>query len=388
MSLRSRLIVLVVSIPILIFSVVGGFISKAVAKEDSYQHLRVFEDVVSLVTNNYVEGVDIDKVMVGALRGLADGLDPDSSYLQPQEVRLVEQNAPLPDGTAGIELTRQYYLRIIAVRDGSPAGRAGLTTGDYIRAIDGRSTRDMSVFSGARALHGVPGTKVSLTVIRGNAAEPHVIDLTLDKDAAPDLRVRSAAPGVGYVRIAAFGPDLPTRLQSELAALSRQGAASIVLDLRSTAEGPIDRGLSAARLFVASGTLAVREGRGQAKETFSAGSGDGSVTSPLVILINSGTSGAAEVFAAALAGNKRAQLIGERTLGRSAVQRLVKLPDGSGLWLSVARYLTPSGAALHGRGLVPDVEVEEPELEFGIKPPTADPVLDKALAVLSVKKAA
>jgi carboxyl-terminal processing protease len=144
MTFRTRLVVLLVSTPLVAFAVVGGLLGKTVTREESYQHLRIFEDVVSLIVNNYVEEVEVDRVMEGAMRGLADGLDPDTSYLTPAEVSLVERKVEPEPGDVGIELTRQYYLRVIAARDGSPAARAGLHTGDYVRVIDGEPTRHMS----------------------------------------------------------------------------------------------------------------------------------------------------------------------------------------------------------------------------------------------------
>jgi len=135
MSSRTRAIVMAISAPVIAFAIVGGFLGKVMAREDTYQHLKIFDDVVGLISSNYVEEVNLDKVMSGAMRGLADGLDPDSAYLSPEEVAQVESNAPLPSGNVGIELTRQYYLRVIAARDGSPAAKAGLRTGDYVRAI-------------------------------------------------------------------------------------------------------------------------------------------------------------------------------------------------------------------------------------------------------------
>src|SRR5258708_17543993 len=177
MSARSRLIVMSISAPVIAFAIVGGFLGRVMAREDTYQHLKIFDDVVSLISSNYVEEADIDKVMKGAMHGLADALDPDSAYLTPAQVKQVESGAPLPPAGVGLELTRQYYLRVIAARDSSPAAKAGLRTGDYIRAINDIPTRDMSVCEGMRALRSAPGSKVSVTVIRGNAADPHVVEL-------------------------------------------------------------------------------------------------------------------------------------------------------------------------------------------------------------------
>ena len=148
----------------------------ASAQGESYRSLRIFNDVVKLIIDNYVEEVDVDKVMHGAMHGLADGLDPDSAYLDAQQMKGLAQTAA-DTAHPGIELTRQYYLRVVAARDGSPAARAGLKPGDYVRSIDGQSTRDTTVFEGMRLLRGKAGTKVKLAILRGNAAEPHEVEL-------------------------------------------------------------------------------------------------------------------------------------------------------------------------------------------------------------------
>jgi carboxyl-terminal processing protease len=388
MSSRTRVIVMSISAPVIAFAIVGGFLGKAMAREDTYQFLKPFDDVVNLITNNYVEDVNVDKVMRGGMRGLADGLDADSAYLTAEEVKQVESGTPLPAGDVGIELTRQYYLRVIAARDDSPAAKAGIRTGDYIRAINETPTREMSVWEGQRALRGAPGSKVSVTLIRGNAADPHVIELTREAPPSADVSGRIAAPGVGYVRVAAIGAATSEHVKSRISELTKNGATKLVIDIRRTASGMLDNGLELARLFVANGTLAHREARGSARETIAAASGDGAITLPVALLVDNGTAGAAELFAAALAGNRRADLIGEHTIGRAALQRLIKLPDGSGLWLSTSRYLTPAGAPLHEKGLEPTVVVDEPDVDFGQTPPPGDPVLEKALERFTTKKAA
>jgi len=378
-----------ISAPVIAFAIVGGLLGKVIAREDTYQYLKVFDDVVSLVTSHYVEDINVDKVMKGAMHGLADGLDPDSAYLTVDEVKQVESGVPLPPAGIGLELTRQYYLRVIAARDNSPAAKAGLRTGDYIRAINNVPTRDMSVWEGVRALRGAPGSKVTLTVIRGNAADPHVVELTREADAPAAVTSKIAAAGIGYLRIPGIGANTASQVKSHVAELTKGGAGKLVIDIRRTTSGSFDEGLALARLFVGKGTLAVRETKGGPRETITAGSNDGSIAAPAVLLIDTGTSGAAELFASALTGNQRADLIGEHTIGRAAQQKLIKLPDGAGLWLSTSRFLTPSGAQLHEKGLEPTVAVEEPDVtEFGAQPPSGDPILEKAIERLSEKKAA
>ncbi len=387
MSFKTRVSVLLVSTPVLAFVLIGGLLGNNAAArtpgDDKFQSLRVFEDVVSLVMQTYVEEVKVGAVMEGAMRGLADGLDPDSAYLTAAQVK--QSQTPLPAGDIGIELTRQFYLRVIAARDDSPAARAGLQTGDYVRAIDGKATRDLTVFEGTRLLRGTPGSKVVLTVIRGNAAEPHEVTLVREKSSAPSVTSKVLDGGVGYVRIPAFSAATAGDLKRVAGELEKSGAKALVIDVRRTAEGNIEDGIAAARLFVKSGTLTAKAGRAKdakaeaPKGAVVAGPGDGTITLPVQLLVTAGTSGAAEVFAAALSGNKRADLVGEHTLGRAAAQKLVSLPESRGLWLTYARYLTPAGESIHGKGLKPDVAIDEPDVDFGATLPKSDPILDAAL---------
>jgi carboxyl-terminal processing protease len=320
--------------------------------------------------------------MRGAMRGLADGLDADSAFLTPELVKTFEGNTNPGPADIGVELVRQYYLRIVSTRDGSPAAKAGLRTGDYIRAIDGKATRDMSAFEGTRLLHGAAGTKVMLLIIRGNAADPHELTVVRERPAAADVSSKIAGPATGYVRVQEFTKESPARIKQAFDTLAKNGASRYIIDLRNNSRGDLDDGIAAARLFVKSGTLTVKQSK-TTKEPVTAMAGDGAITSKIVLLTNPGTSGAAEVFAAALIGNKRAEAVGERTLGRTARQKLVKLPDGSGLLLSTLRYQSPDGKDIHEKGLAPEVEVNEPEVEFGSVPPPGDPILDRALKVIA-----
>lgn len=394
MTFKTRLSVLLVSTPVLAFVLIGGLMGNAAAtsQDDKIRNLRVFDDVVSLVMSNYVEEVKVDKAMEGALRGLAEGLDPDSAYLTAAQVKELESGKGAAEGDVGLSLTRQFYLRIVAARDASPAAAAGLQTGDYVRAIDGKSTRDMSVFEGVRLLRGQPGTKVTLTVLRGNAAEPHDVVVTREKIAAPQVTSKMLENGVGYVRIPGFSASTAAEVKQQAAELTGAGAKALIVDVRRATDGDIEHGIATAKLFVKSGTITAKAGREEkdkpgAREVIAAQAGDGAITFPVELLVSAGTSGPAEVFAAALKGNKRANLVGEHTIGRAALQKLVKLPEGRGLWLTYARYLTPAGEPIHGTGLKPDVPVDEPDVEFGATLPKSDPVLDAALEQLKKSSA-
>jgi carboxyl-terminal processing protease len=322
------------------------------------------------------------------MRGLVDSLDPMSAYLSSTEVTQARANTPLPAGDVGLVVSRQFYLRIVGVRDGSPAARAGLRPNDYIRGIDNKPTREVSAFTGTRLLRGAPGSKVELTVLRGNAAEPHVVTLVREVPSGPTVNTVRMPSGVAVVRVSSFSEGTATTLGTVFEGLARSGASGAVLDLRGVADGPIDEGITASRLFVKTGTLATRAERDKPNVEIAAKSGDGRITLPVVLLVSNGTAGAAEVFANALDGNGRADIVGEPTAGLAAVQRLVTLSEGRGLWMTYARYLAHDGESIHERGLRPDVAVESPNVAFDDAPPATDVMLAKAVEHLTSRAAA
>lgn len=385
MTTRTRLAILFITAPVLAFAVVGGLMGKTLPRQETYPHLRVFDDVFSLTTGNYVETVDVDRLMHGAMHGLAESLDADSAYLTPEQAKLAQAGTDAGAGDTGLELTRQYYLRVVAARDGSPAARAGVRPGDFIRLIGTTPTRELSVWEGERLLRGAPGSKVSLTIIRGNAAEPHVVEVTRDAltPLAPTTKMANAT--IGYVRLPEFTPATAASLRTAVGQLQKSGARAVVIDVRGTARGPYPAGIEAARLFVAAGTIALLDARGATRQTISATAGDGSLTLPVSVLTDFGTAGAAELFAAAVSGTKRGETVGERTNGHAAQQKLFPLPDGAALWMSYAWFLTPAGTPLHERGLQPDVAVAQPDVDFGTPPPAADATLDKAIERLTAR---
>lgn len=387
MTRKTRWFVFLVSTPLVALVTVGGLMgTPRAAAPQSNGHLRVFEDVLRLVLNAYVEDVNIDKVMDGAMHGMTDGLDTSSAFLQPDEVRAIESKAALPAGDIGLVVTRQYYLRVLGVRDGSPAAKAGLQTGDYVRMIDGKPTRDMPGIVGMRMFRGQPGSKVSITVIRGNTADPHTFDLVRET-LNGDLVKTSSVDGVARVRVSSFGAGTAAALAAAFEGLAKNKTPGAVIDLRGVADGTPDDGVRAARLFVKSGTLAIRAGRTSEPVKIAAAAGDGAITLPVVLLVSNGTSNAAEVFAAALSGNARAELVGEPTAGVAAVQKLDKLPEDYGLWLTYERYMTVDGAnPIHERGLPPAVAIQNPVPGFDELPPATDAPLAKAVERLKAKK--
>ncbi len=384
MTDRTRYLILVVTAPILAYTLVGGLLGREVELEGTYRHLRIFEDVVSLVSNNYVEEVEPVDVMKGALWGLAEGLDPESAYLTADEVATHEAGDADGDAGVGLVLTRQYYIQVVATRDGSPAAEAGLQPGDFIRSIDGHPTRMMSTVRGHQLLQGAPGSSVTLTVIRGNAAEPTDLELTRGNERTANVTSRLVSDGVGYVRIAEFDATTADAVTSATSGLTEQGADRLVVDLRGTATGSYDAGLDAAAVFTDAETLAIRETT-EEQTPIERSDIDATIEAPVVLLTDFGTAGAAELFTAALTNAERAETVGLRTAGRAAEQTLVPLPDGGGLLLSSARYLTASGDPIHRAGVEPAVIAQPPVAEIGteLEDPDEDPMLDRALEHLA-----
>lgn len=391
MTDRTRFAVFVLTLPVMAYTLLGSVLERVVAQEGAYRHLRIFEEVVSLVTGNYVEQVDADRIMQGALWGLGEGLDPESSYLTPDEVLLHDAGPDDAEVGVGLTLTRQYYVQVVAARDGSPAAGAGLRPGDHLRQIDGNPTRAMSVVRARQLLRGTAGSTVSLEVVRGNAAEPVTLDLVRGDGRSANVTSRLAAPGVGYLRIAEFDATTAGAIGAAHDSLTEQGAERLVIDLRGTATGAFDSGIAAAELFTDAEPLVLRESS-DGRQPVARGARQPSIAAPVALLTDFGTAGAAELFAAALTDAGRAETVGIRTAGRAAEQTLVPLPDGGGLLLSSTRYLTAGGESIHRQGVAAAVPVQEPAPELTPEAPPeseapdedpGDPVLDRALEHLA-----
>lgn len=385
MSSRTRLLALAASTPLVILVMVGGLLGAArpATGQQGAEHLKVFVDVLRLTVGAYVEAPDVDKVMDGAMRGLTDGLDPLSSYLPPAEVRALQAKTPLPTADVGVIVSKQFYLRIVGVRDGSPAAKAGLRSGDFIRAIDDAATRDMSAHTGARLLAGAPGSRTTLLVLRANVVEPRPVDLVREVPATTRATGRRLPGGQAYVRVASFGPGAVDQIRTSVAALGSAANSGLVIDLRDTADGTPQDGAAAARLFVKTGTLSTQLARNAAPVVTAAASGDGALTMPVVLVVSVGTAHAAEVFAGALTDNKRATLVGTPTAGLAGTQTLVTLPDEHGLLLTTSRFMRADGTTpIHARGVRPDVLVELPLVAFDEAAPAVDAALARAVDAL------
>lgn len=376
MSFRSKFALVVLSASLALYTVVGGLYATRAQqpKNDPSAQLRIFENVLQHIQNDYVDEPNLDKVRAGALRGLAYGLDPYSTYLTPEQVRDYNDKADDKKTSIGAELSQvASYLYVIAPVKGSTAEQAGVRGGDIIEYIDGKATRDISLYDARELLNGAPGTEVKLRILRANA-RPQTITVTRGAFKVPAAEARMEAGKIGILRINSLsdgeGADVRARLQE----LVKQGAQKIVLDLRSAAGGSLSEGVNVANLFIKDGTLAQTIGReNKTLKTFTADPKATIFNGPVVALIDGGTAGAAEVIASALLERKRGEVVGEKSFGAGAEQQLFTLRDGDGLLLTTTKWASASGKPFlgtdrAGSGVVPSVEVKRPELAEAIDP--------------------
>jgi carboxyl-terminal processing protease len=376
MSFRTKFILILLSATLTLYTVVGGWISTRAQQpaNDPNAQLRIFESVLQHIQNDYVDEPNMDKVRAGALRGLAYGLDPYSTYLTPEQVR--EYNAANKDNQAGIgaELSQYLsYLYVIAPMKGSPADQAGLQAGDIIEYIDNKATRDISLYDAKQLLNGPAGSEVKLRVLRANAS-PLTISVKRGTSRAAAAEARMEAGRVGILRINSFGDGDAAEVRTRLQDLLKQGAQKVVIDLRDTAGGSLSEATAVANLFVKDGTIAQTIGReGKALRTFTADPKATIFAGPVVALINAGTAGAAEVVASALLERDRGQVVGEKSFGAGTEQQLFQLRGGDGLLLTTVKWATGNGKTFLGEdrthsGVAPSVEVKGPEAAETIDP--------------------
>ena len=386
MSHRTRLLVALVSTGLIGYIAVGSFLGRVLG-DTSYGQLAIFNEVVRLVLDSYVEPVNVDRAMAGARLGMADALDGDSSYLDPEEFRLLQQPPREPEAEVGLVLTRRFsFVMVVAARPGSPADKAGLRPGDILKAIDERHTRPMPAVVADRLLRGAPGSSVKLGVLRAGA-DPFEVTVVRERvlPAAPQGRMIEG--GTGYVQVTDIGPATADDVRTLVEGLAREGAARLVLDLRDAAHGAPADGAKVAELFLQGGPVAKRVGRRAEEELLQADAARSAWSGPLVVLVDNGTAGPGEIVAAALLDAGRAKLVGERTFGRAAVTKTVPLPEG-GLVLTVAKYMSPKGTSIHGQGLTPSVPVAADDEEDEDRPEGTlrpDRILEKGLDVLKAE---
>lgn len=376
MSFRGKLWVLVISGFIAIYAVIGGlpFVGDVLTTQaqqpinDAGAQLRIVESVLQHIQNDYVDEPDMEKVRMGALRGLAGGLDPYSSFLTAQQVKEYQANRTNSSRVGvGAEFSQvSAYLYTISVTKGSPAEKAGLKAGDVIEYIDAKATRDISLYDARQLLMGAPGSSVKLRVLRAGE-KPQTITVTRGTFQVPKVESKIDPSRVGIVKVYSLEQGEAEDVKNQVQSLTKQGIQKIVLDLRGVAAGSIDEAVAVSNLFIKDGELAKVLGRdNKVVKTFTADPANHIFDGKLAALIDLGTAGAGEVVASAILDRKRGEVVGERSFGAGTEQQLFTLRGGDGLLLTTAKWASPSGQAFLGEdratmGVKPSVEVKRPD---------------------------
>lgn len=368
----------------------GWFGVHAGSEQDgAYNQMRVYAEVLKRIQTDYVTTPNINDVTDGALHGLLDSLDPDSSYLTPAENKIYKDKPAAGDAQVGLTISKRYgYVSVVSVVPGSPAAKAHLSDGDVIEAIDNQSSRQLSLAIARLMLEGKPGTTVTVSVIRPFKADPDKITLTRTVTPLPPVEEQEYEnSSVLYLKP---GELTAARVDEIAAKLKADGKGrKILLDLRdSTGSDPM-QGIRLANFFIKQGTLAMLVGQKVPEQTFTADPAQWITDAPLVVLVNHGTFGPAELTAGAIEDTKRGDVVGERTFGEDSVQKTIELPDGAALLLTVAKYESPDGNKIQDNAVAPTVAVDQQSNDDGLEPVVnkTDDILDKGLALLKAKTA-
>jgi len=332
-------------------------------QERAYKSLTVYGEVLQKIQQDYVDEPNMHLVTAGALHGLLESLDPESSYLTPREYTEYKQKlASANPGDTGLTLSKRYgYVIVISVLPESPAEKAGIHSGDIFESVAGFTTREMSVGQAMNLLRGAPGGGVKVGVIRRGKNEPENVDIIREKLVPAKIVSQKTDPDILALRLTTLEAGRADEVRSRLQDAEKQGIHKVILDLRTCGRGPISEGLAVARLFIASGNLATLRGQTVSAQTLAAEPSKVVWKGPVSILIDGTTSGAAEVLASAMVGTHRGDVVGERTFGLASQQKLITIDDGSALILTVANYYNANGKSILEEGVTPS-EVVRPEL--------------------------
>lgn len=360
MSNRLKVLFASLSVGIILFALAGAFGVRASSNEGAYRQLGVYSEVLSRIRSEYVEEPNITQVTDGSLHGLLESLDANSSYLTPTEYRHYRAQKSNGKGDIGATVSKRFgYAAVVATIPGGPADKAGIDTGDIIEAIEGKSTRDLSLAEVKGLISGEPGSNVSFSIVRARRAEPQKVTVTRDVTSIPPASSKMLEENIGYVKVDTLSKGKSQEVAAKVKELQKAGAKKLILDLRNCADGEENEGIATANLFLDHGMITYLQGQKYSRETFNADPGKAVTNLPLVVMVNHGTAGPAEVAAGALLENARADVVGDKTFGMGSVQKLIDMPDGSALILSVAKYYTPSGKAIQDTAITPNILVAD-----------------------------
>jgi len=364
MNSRAKFYVVFASTSLAAMLLVGAVIGKSASPDGPYHHLAVYTEVLSRIKSEYVEEPDMKSVTLGALNGLLESIDPFASYLNADQYKEYLKNKDAHKGDVGLVLSKRAgYIGVVSALPGSPAAQAGIAAGDFIETVKGVATRDMPLAYAEQLLRGAPGSTIDMSLLKSRKPEPQKVTLTRAVLAYPAVSSEMMPDQVGYIRPESLAAGKVREVANAVNTLQKQGAKRLLLDLRNCAVGDPKDGVDLANLFVDRGLLTYLQGQKTPRQEFQADSSKAITKLPLIVVINRGTAGPAEVAAGALLDSKRAQLVGERTYGAASVRKAVTMDDGGAIILSIAKYYSPSGKAIQdiAGGVIPPTSLPEPE---------------------------
>lgn len=401
---RDKRVLLLIGAATIVSVLTGAVMAKRLPfQQDAYADLKIFTEVLSYVEANYVEDVKPQKLVYGAIRGMLRTLDPHSSFMPPDVYREMQVETEGRFGGLGIEITiRDDILTVVSPIEGTPAFRAGIKAGDKIVQVNDETTKDMSLIDAVKKLRGPEGTKVTIGIMRKGFTEPKDYTLTRAIIEIKSVRWTLLQDDIGYVKLRSFQKTSSDELEGALQDLEEQHISALILDLRNNPGGLLEQAIAVSDQFLKGGQLIVyTKGRlaGQNMKGFSKND-PAHLDYPMVVLVNGGSASASEIVAGALQDLDRATIIGTKSFGKGSVQTIIPLSDGSGLRLTTAHYFTPKGQVINGKGITPDIVVEEKKIsdeEAQSQPQRSrrmslpsddlsdDPQLQKAVEILKLR---
>lgn len=335
--------------------------------QQRYASLQNFTKVLNLIQQYYVEEVDTEKLIYGAIKGMLKELDPHTNFMPPDMFKEFENETSGEFGGLGIEISVQNgILTIISPIEDTPAFKAGIKAGDRVVAIDSKSTKGLSLVEASQYLRGKKGTRVVLRVIRDGSDDPIDIPIVRGNVKIRSVKYTNLEDGFAYVKITSFIENTVTDLEKIIGEhiSKNKKVEGLLIDLRKNPGGLLDQAIKMSDLFLKDGVIVSTIGRNQKEKDITVATKKGKHTNfPIIILVDQYSASASEIVSGALQDNKRALIVGEKTFGKGSVQSIVKLQDGSGLKLTVARYYTPKGISIQAEGITPDIEIEEIDTE-------------------------
>ena len=365
--------VAVVLILVLIVFGIYSFVSSATEKkkkDDLYRQVELFSDTLAIIETEYVDDVQPHNLIYGALKGMLSSLDPHSQFLDPDAYNELKVDTEGKFGGLGIEITvKDGLLTIVTPIEGTPAWKAGLKTNDRIVKINSELTRDMTITDAVKKLRGKPGEAVNITILR--ESEKKILEFKIVRDIIKINNIKEAKileDSIGYIRIVEFRENTAKDMDTALENLKKQGMNALIVDLRNNPGGLLDAAVKVTEKFIDKDKpiVSTKGRRPTQNMEFVSQVARPIVDLPMVVLINEGSASGSEIMAGALQDHKRAIILGTKSFGKGSVQTVIPLSDGSALRLTTSKYFTPSGKQIHGKGIMPDIVVEEGRIELAV----------------------